>query len=140
MYLFDTDVLSTLAKRRRPAALLNRLARVPKNAQFTTAVNCAEICFGLFSMEAAPDAREKLLAFFEEQVFPRLTILPFDAECSRVYGRLKASLKRKGRPRFEPDLQIASMALRSGLTLVTGNVRHFAGIPGLRVENWFQEP
>ena len=39
-------------------------------------------------------------------------------------------------PRFEPDLQIAAIALRHRLTVVTGNIRHFAGIPGLKVENW----
>lgn len=36
----------------------------------------------------------------------------------------------------EPDLRIASIVLASGLTLVTGNVRHFGRVPGLSVENW----
>jgi tRNA(fMet)-specific endonuclease VapC len=66
----------------------------------------------------------------------RLIILPFEREDARVYGRLRASLERKGRPRFEPDLQIAATALRHRLTVVTGNVRHFEGIPGLKVESW----
>jgi hypothetical protein len=44
-------------------------------------------------------------------------------------------LERKGRPRFEPDLEIAAIALRRRLTVVAGNVRHFKGIPGLKVES-----
>ena len=32
-------------------------------------------------------------------------------------------------------MRIAAIALRHGLTVVTGNVRHFADIPGLKVEN-----
>jgi prevent-host-death family protein len=55
---------------------------------------------------------------------------------ARIFGRLKADLERRGLTRFEPDLQIASIALAHNLILVTGNVRHYDGIPGLRVENW----
>jgi predicted nucleic acid-binding protein len=36
----------------------------------------------------------------------------------------------------EPDLRIGSIALSRGLTLVTGNVRHFSRIPDLSVESW----
>jgi len=136
MYLFDTDILSWLARKRRPEGLMPRLAATPIAAQFTTAVNVAEIYHGIFRMEDDGGSRESLLEFFDGQVFPRLTILPFEREDARAYGRLKATLERKGRPRFEPDLQIAAIALRHRLTVVTGNVRHFRGIPGLRVENW----
>ena len=136
MYLFDTDVLSQLAKSRRPEGLMVRLAATPLAAQFTSAINAAEIYHGIFRLEGEADARDGLLEFFEGQVFPRLTILPFEREDARAYGRLRASLERRGRPRFEPDLQIAAIALRHRLIVVTGNVRHFEGIPGLKVENW----
>lgn len=139
MYLFDTDVLSQLAKKRRPEALMARLADTPLAAQFTSAVNVAEIYHGIFRLEGEGAAKDSLLEFFDGQVFPRLTILPFAREDARAYGQLKAALERKGRPRFAPDLQIAAIALRNRLTVVTGNVRHFAGIPGLRVENWFEQ-
>jgi tRNA(fMet)-specific endonuclease VapC len=151
MFLFDTDVLSAVAKRHPPERLLEKLARTPAVAQFTSAVNAAEIYAGIFRMGGADDAgvkgggndrsrretpQRRLLRYVEEQIFARLTILPFDREAARVYGELRATLERKGRPRFEPDLQIAAIALRHGLTIITGNVRHFSGIPGLRVENW----
>jgi len=132
MYLFDTDVLSQIAKKRRPETLMSRLARAPAASQHTSAVNAAEIYYGILRAEG----RESLLRFFDDEVFPRLTILAFDQESALIYGRLKAALERKGRPRFEPDLQIAAIALQHRLTVVTGNVRHFAGIPGLKVENW----
>jgi len=138
MYLFDSDVLSQLAKKRRPEILLSRLAQTPLASQFTSAVNVAEIYYGIFRMKDQENDRRLLLDFFEGLVFPRLTILPFDEESALTYGRLKSELERKGRPRFEPDLQIAAIALRNRLTVVTGNVRHFAGIPGLKVENWLE--
>ena len=136
MYLFDTDVLSWLAKKHRPEGLMPRLAATPVAAQFTTAVNVAEIYYGIFRLEVEDGTRERLSEFFDGQVFPRLTILPFEREDARAYGQLRASLERKGRPRFEPDLQIAAIALTHRLTVVTGNVRHFEGIPGLKFENW----
>ncbi len=138
MYLFDTSVLSALAKKRRPEGLMAKLAATPAPAQFTTAINVAEISYGLFKLEGqgGAGASRDLVEFFEKQVFPRLTILPFETKDARAYGRLKASLERRGRRRFEPDLQVAAIALRHRLTVVTSDVRHFQGIPGLRVENW----
>ena len=136
MYLFDSDVLSQLAKKLRPEILMAKLAGTLLAAQFTSAVNVAEIYYGIFRMKDQENDRRRLLEFFENLVFPRLTILPFDEESARTYARLRSELERKGRPRFEPDLQIAAIALRNRLTVVTGNVRHFAGIPGLKVENW----
>jgi predicted nucleic acid-binding protein len=113
-----------------------RLAATPVAGQFTSAINVAEIYRGIFRLAGEAGQANSLLEFFDRQVFPRLTILPFEREDARTYGRLRAALERQGRPRSDPDLQIAAIALRHRLTVVTGNVRHFAGIPGLKVENW----
>lgn len=110
-----------------------RLEATPRAAQFTSAVNVAEIYFGVLRREG----REDLLRYYEDQVFPRLTILSFDLASARIFGRIKADLERRGLPRFEPDLQIAAVALANNLVLVTGNVRHYSGIPRLQVEDWF---
>jgi predicted nucleic acid-binding protein len=132
MYLFDTDILSQVLKRNPSPSLLKRLAETPAELQFTSAINAAEVYFGA----ARVPCGDRILEAFEQKVFPNLTLLPFDVECARAYGPLKARLERKGRTRSEPDLQIAAIALVHRLTVVTGNVRHFEGIPGLRVENW----
>ncbi len=62
--------------------------------------------------------------------------LPFDARAAEVYGPLRARLEASGLPTGEPDLRIASIALSRDLVVVTGNIRHFERVPGLRVENW----
>ena len=43
----------------------------------------------------------------------------------------------KGTPLADADIIIASIAIEEGLTLVTGNVRHYGRIEGLVIENWF---
>jgi predicted nucleic acid-binding protein len=134
MYLFDTDVMSRAVKAAPPKALIERLSRIPRALQFTTSINAAEIYYGA----CRTARRDELIRAFEEFVLSRLTVLPFDLESAPVFGRLKASLEKRGLPRSEPDLRIAAIALQHGLTIVTGNVRHFSDIPGLAVENWLE--
>lgn len=134
MYLFDTDVISRAVKAGPPEALIARLSKIPRALQFTTSINVAEIYYGA----CRTGRRDELIRAFEERVLARLTVLPFDIGSARIHGRLKASLEKSGLPRSEPDLRIAAIALQHGLTIVTGNVRHFADIPGLAVENWLE--
>jgi tRNA(fMet)-specific endonuclease VapC len=65
-----------------------------------------------------------------------LAVLPFDAAAARICGGLRAELERRGSPIGDADTRIASIALANGLTVVTGNVRHFQRVPELSVENW----
>lgn len=135
MYCFDTDVLSATMRRDPPLALVRRLAVVPPDQQHTTAVTVGELVYG-----AARAARADLAERVRALVGEALRVLPFDAEAAGAYGRLRADLERAGRPIAEPDLRIAAIALAHDLTLVTGNDRHFARVPGLRVENWLAGP
>jgi predicted nucleic acid-binding protein len=34
------------------------------------------------------------------------------------------------------ELRIAAVAIQNKFTLITGNTKHFANVPGLRLENW----
>ena len=54
------------------------------------------------------------------------------------FGLVKAELEAAGTRLADADLLIAATALEHDMTLVTGNTRHFARIPGLRLENWFE--
>lgn len=134
MYLFDTDILSQLAKKKRSDVLIDRLRSTPQAAQFTSAVTVGEIYAGIYKTET----RASLLRFYEERVFPQLMVLDYNRESARVFGWIKSVLERQGHPRSDTDLQIAAIAVQHHLTLVTGNAKHFKGIPGLAVENWLE--
>ena len=131
MYCFDTDLLMATMRREPSLALVRRLAVVPPDHQHTTAVTVGELLYGA-ARSGRPDLAGRVLALLDEA----LTVLPFDGAAAGVYGPLRAELARSGRPLAEPDLRIAAIAIAHDLTLVTGNGRHFARVPGLRVENW----
>jgi predicted nucleic acid-binding protein len=60
------------------------------------------------------------------------------AESVRMNSCIRARLEAEGRRLDEPDLRIASIALSRRLTFVTGNVRYFARVADLLVENWLE--
>jgi predicted nucleic acid-binding protein len=129
-YLFDTDAISELLRPRPAATYVQWLATIPREVQFSSAVVVAELYRGAFRSEA----RDRHLANIEGRVLPAVTVLPFDVATARKYGEIAAALETVGRRLAEADLQIAATALTHDLTLVTGNLRHFARIDGLRIE------
>ncbi|HLW48743.1 MAG TPA: type II toxin-antitoxin system VapC family toxin [bacterium] len=136
MYLFDTDTISNLIRPTPSPALIRRLAAVPPDRQFTTAITVGELAYGAYRSNRP----EYFLQRLDEQVFGDVTVVPFDADAARIYGRVRVTLECEGASLNEPDLRIAAIALARSLTLVTGNTRYFARVPGLSVENWLVEP
>jgi tRNA(fMet)-specific endonuclease VapC len=131
MFCLDTDVLSAVVKRDPPLHLIRRLARTPATEQCTTAITLGELLSG-----AARRGSSALAERVQNLIQSAGPVLPFDEPAAQQYGRVRASLERDGRHLAEPDLRIAAIALSRDATLVTANVRPFARVPGLRVENW----
>jgi len=134
MYLLDTDILSKLMKSAPASALVTRLARVPPEDQFTSSVTFGEILYGAHRSSRTAALLERI----EETLLPELPILPFDADAARRCGKLRAELERRGTPIGDADTRVASIALSRGLTVVTGNERHFQQVPGLEIEDWLK--
>lgn len=128
-YLFDTDALSEPLRRRPLASFISWLGTIPRADQFASAVSIGELYKGAF--RTSDFARH--LANIETRVLVAITVLPYDVAVARVYGEIEAALVRRGQRLADADLQIAATALYHGLELVTGNVRHFARVPGLRM-------
>jgi tRNA(fMet)-specific endonuclease VapC len=131
VYCFDTDTLSAVLRRDPPLGLIRRLAQIPPAEQFTTTITLGELLHG-----AARRGSPELTTRVREVIAFATTVLPFDERAAELYGSLRAELEGQGRRIDEPDLRIASIALSRELTVVTGNVRHFRGVPNLAVENW----
>ena len=128
-YLFDTDAISEVLKPRPAAGYVRWLAAIPREEQFTSAVVVGELYEGAFRSSAAVRHLENV----ENRVLPAVTVLSYDVAAARVYGQVRAQLESAGRPLADADLQIAATALVHDLELVTGNVKHFKRVPGLRI-------
>ena len=94
-----------------------------------SAVCIGELFKGAFRVPDAP----RHLRNIESRVLPAVTVLPYDVAIARVYGEIEAALATRGERLADADLQIAATAIYHDLELVTGNVRHFARVPGLRL-------
>ena len=71
-----------------------------------------------------------------QDVLSDLFLLHVDQALAQRFGQVRAALLDHGHPTPGMDLLIACTALEHDLTLVTANVRDFAHIPNLRLENW----
>jgi len=128
-YLFDTDAISEVLRPSPLAAYVQWLSTVPREDQFTSSVCIGELFKGAYRTQDA----ERHLSNIEDRVLPALTTLPYDVALARECGRLRAELEARGRRLADADLQIAATALYHGLEMVTGNLRHFRRVAGLRI-------
>jgi predicted nucleic acid-binding protein len=135
MYLLDTDILSNLLKRAPSTALIAKLASVPPEQQFTSSITLGELVYGAHRLQADAGL---LLERLDRTLPPNLPVLPFDVAAARRYGEVRAELEQRGTPLGDANIRIGAIALARGLTVVTGNVRHFQRIPELKLENWLE--
>lgn len=128
-YLLDTNVLSDLL--REPAGkIARRIAAVGEDRISTSIVVAGELRYG-----AAKSGSERL----RERVESLLRLLSVHALADPVdvhYASIRDLMRQRGMPIGPNDLWIAAHALALDLVLVTDNVREFARIPGLSLENW----
>ena len=128
-YLFDTDAISETLKPKPAPAYVRWLRSVVREDQYTSAVVAGELFKGAYRSAASA----KWLRRIDGVVLAAVTVLPYDVNVARIYGQIRAELESKGKVPGEADLQIAATALRHDLELVTGNLRHFERVPGLRI-------
>ena len=80
---------------------------------------------------------EKARWLVDEFTLP-FDVLPFDSDCAREYGRIRALLERSGKKIGHNDLFIAATALANNAVLVTNNMDEFKRVPGLSLECWYE--
>lgn len=133
MYLLDTSVLSELIKKRPNLGCISRLREQPSESLVTAAICVMELCFGAW---LRPD-HETFWQRIRQEILSRVQVVPFGEREALAAGELLAHLKRAGKPIGLEDVLIGATARAHGYTVVTRNVRHFAPLPEVRVEDWF---
>ena len=89
---------------------------------------------------AAKSARPEHNRREVERFAARLEVLPFGAAAAAHAADIRANLERRGLVIGGYDLLIAGHARSLGLMVVTGNLREFQRIDGLRAEDWSAPP
>jgi tRNA(fMet)-specific endonuclease VapC len=94
----------------------------------------AEIAFGI---ERLPRSKRRaaLQARFD-LISAEVPRAEWTDAVSHMFGRIKATLERRGTRIEDFDAAIAAHALTLDATLVTANLGHMIRVPGLRVEDW----
>ena len=101
---------------------------VPTGAALAGTVSVAELLVGSKSSEDPEGDRQKVDIFLSS-----VDVASFDLAAARVYGDV---IRDIGVMRKSFDRLIGVQAVHLGLTLVTRNEKHFADVPGLKIENW----
>ena len=120
-FLLDTNVCIYIAEKTSPI-LIDRLEKCQRGTLVTSAIVYAEFVRGVDWTSAK--AEQTLTELFDD-----VDILPFDKPAARQYASLPLV-------RHRLDRLIAAHALSLDLTLITANLRDFADVEGLRVEDW----
>ncbi len=123
MYLVDTDVSIDYMRGKSEAVnLLDSLEEL-----HLTTITLAELFFGVYSIRS-----ERLLDSLKNYV-QKFDYLPFQMWDSIQFGEIKAELKRKGSMIDDADIMIGATALSYDFVLITGNVKDFKKISGLKM-------
>ena len=120
-FMLDSNVVIAVALA-TGEAVRRRMAEYQEGDFAISSVAYAEVAHG--SVRGKPPELARLQAFIEE-----IPVLPFDEQAARAYATIPFK-------RASYDRLIAAHALSLGLTVITDNVKHFADVPGLVVEDW----
>ena len=134
IYVLDTNAVSALIKGN--PAVVDRLAAITPADVAVPQPVLAEIAFGIERLPRSK-RRTSLQARFE-LVSAELPRAEWTDAVSQTFGRIKATLERRGTRIEDFDAAIAAHALVLKAMLVTANLDHLIRVPGLRVEDWSQ--
>jgi tRNA(fMet)-specific endonuclease VapC len=133
MYLFDTDSISNLLKKKPSEKFVDSISRVDKSDQFISTITLGELVYGAFKSNKS----QFYLDYLNNILLPSVNVLGFDISAAFIYGKIRAALSEDGIIISNSDMQIASIAIANNMILVTGNTKHFIHIQNLQIENWF---
>ncbi len=128
-YLLDTNAIIALLKGH--SGLLTHLQQHSPDKFGISALVIHELFYGAYKSQKI----DKNLAVVNQLQFE---VLELDTEDAKQAAEIRAYLAIQGTPIGPYDVLIAGQARARNLTLITHNLREFARIPKLSVEDWEQ--
>jgi toxin FitB len=139
-FLLDTNIPSELMRSRPEPKVQDWVAAQDIGALFVSVVSIGELETGFATMwDTARRARlEAALERYLALLFAG-RVLPVTQAIAVRWGRLDGMRQMAGRPQSAPDGMIAATALEHGLTLITRNVKDFAGLGVALLNPWLDQ-
>jgi toxin FitB len=136
-YLVDTNIPSELTRETPDARVAAFLGKAGKDSVFLSVMTIGEICKGI-DMLPVSEKRNALQGWLDMDVRSWFAgrILPVTESIAERWGHLAATAKQEGVTLAVVDGVIAATALEHGLTLVTRNIRDFAGLGVVLLNPW----
>lgn len=130
-YLLDTNSLGAFISRRYGVESHAREVRRAGARIGTCVPVLGEFFYGL-ELSATRDENLRRA----RQGLSGLVVWPYDIAAGEEFGRIRAALRRMGRPMQVVDIQLAAVALTLGNCTVVTTDSDLAAIPGLSIEDW----
>jgi predicted nucleic acid-binding protein len=136
-YLVDTNIPSELTREAPDARVAAFLKNAGRENVFLSVMTIGEICKGIDLLPAS-QKRSGLESWLDIDVRSWFAgrILPVTESIAERWGHLAAATKQRGIAIAVVDGVIAATALEHGLTMVTRNVRDFAGVGVVLLNPW----
>jgi tRNA(fMet)-specific endonuclease VapC len=133
-FLLDTSIVSAPIAKQPDRRVTRRIEQHSLHCAIPAPV-WHELVYGCNRLPSGKrrTALEDYLRTVVQTSFP---ILAYDEAAAAWHGRERARLEQSGQTPPFVDGQIAAIAYSQGLTLVTGNVKHFECFVGLEVVDW----
>jgi predicted nucleic acid-binding protein len=136
-FLLDTNIPSELISTNRDPRVENWVYAQNQQSLYLSAVSIGELRRGIVILPVSK-RRTHLEQWLERELMPwfRGRILPVTAGTGNRWGILDGERRLKGTPLGAADGMIAATALEHDLTLVTRNVKDFAGLGLVLLNPW----
>jgi tRNA(fMet)-specific endonuclease VapC len=130
-YLLDTNTAGDLIEKRGNVPDCVREKRRAGGRIGIGIPVLAELYYGVEFSSSRERNLERL-----QRAMAGLVIWPFDERAAAEFGRLRAELRRLGRPMQVLDIMIAAIAISLENCSVVSSDSDLSAVPGLTVENW----
>jgi toxin FitB len=139
-FLLDTNVPSELTRPQPDARVARWLEATDDDRMYISVISIGEVSKGI-TLHPEVHRRAWLRQWLENELRPWFAgrILPVTEAIAERWGLLEADCELKGIGSSAPDGPIAATALENDLTVVTRNIRDFAGL-GVAIFNPWEMP
>ena len=130
MYMLDTNAI-IMAVRHPDWPITAKVKHHLGNDLCISSVTYGELEYGIRKSQY-PDKNRVAIT----QILLGIRILDFDASAAQHFGDIFADLENRKMRIGDRDMMIAGHAQSLDLTIVTNNVKEFARVDNLKIENW----